>query len=79
MKKETYWRIAGEFKNRWWKRPICWIKSHEKRVINPFGLRAKQCSRCGKYYWRRNTNEPMPKYTGEVGVLYGVRFITKKR
>ena len=30
MKKETYWRIAGEFRNRWWKQPICWLIGHHR-------------------------------------------------
>lgn len=78
-KNPAVFRIAGEFRERWWKRPICWIKGHKKRVICPYGIKAKQCERCGKYYWRKPTGEKTPIYKGgEVGELYGVRFIESK-
>lgn len=79
VKKDSYWRIAGEFRNRWWMTPICWVVKHKKRVINPFGVKAKQCQRCGKYYWRKLIPEKSTLYSGEVGQLYNVRFVTTKR
>jgi hypothetical protein len=71
------WRAAGEFRNRWWKRPLCWLVKHKKTTISPYGCYVHQCSRCGKVFWRkkRNGEDSERLFNGEIGMLYGVRFV----
>jgi hypothetical protein len=86
-KNPVVWRIVGEryysdwilgrFRYHLWiLRPICWIKGHHNRVLYPYGCKIKQCQRCAKVFYKKQTKEPLHLYSGEVGNLYGVRFIT---
>ena len=80
----TEWiRIVGEFKTRWWLRPICWVFKHKKEWTRIYGVRYKQCSRCGKDFLTKKATEVEVKfrnclYRGEIGQLYGVRFFRDK-
>ena len=87
-KNPAVWRIVGEVYcghllglkyPLWLKRPICWLVGHHKRVLYPYGVKIKQCQRCSKVFYKKSTNEKMPNlYQGEVGELYGVRFVNTK-
>lgn len=57
-------------------RPICWFRGHKNHVFYPFGFKAKQCKRCAKVAYKKKTKEKLPKLTGEIGELHGVRFVT---
>jgi hypothetical protein len=61
---------------KWLLRPVCWLFKHKNRVIWVYGAKVKQCQRCAKIHYKKPTNEkPHAIYKGEVGELYGVRFI----
>jgi len=84
-KNETYWRRIANSKfflfdrfyiPRFFFRPICWIKGHDKHIYYPFGLKVKQCFRCDKEFYQKPTKEKNPLESGEIGQLYGVRFIS---
>lgn len=81
------WRIAGEVYHGWLfnrfryplflLRPICWIKGHKNKIIYPYGCKIKQCKRCSLVHYKKPTAENVKSiYKGEVGELYGVRFIS---
>ncbi len=77
--KTKFVRVFGEFKHRWWLRPICWIFKHEKEWTSIYGIRYKQCSRCGKDFFSDEVKDEQRKfqnryYSGEIGELYGIRF-----
>ena len=79
--------IRGNFRKRWYLQPVCWLLKHKKRIRSTYGLRHKQCERCGMYFFNKTRNgrtyswkryEGKEVYAGEVGELYGVKFIQKK-
>lgn len=81
-KKYAKWvRIRGSYKHRWWMKPLCWLKGHKKVWTSAFGIRYRQCKRCGKDFWAKKIIEMERKllFKGEIGELYGVRFIQTKR
>ncbi len=66
---------------KWVKRPFCLIKGHDYHIYWPFGIKIKCCDRCGKTKYKKQTTEKVPTgsiYKGEIGELYGVRFVTSK-
>ena len=71
-------RFTGEFKRRWWLKPICWVFGHKKATTSIYGVRSKQCSRCGKDFF---TEFESNLYKGEIGELYGyrIKFPKEKR
>ena len=89
------WRIAGDpanwdwlFNNRffsiryplWVKRPICWFTKHQFKIYWPYGIKIKQCQKCAKRQYKKRTTEKGPNlYKGEVGQLYGIRFVSTKK
>lgn len=85
----SVWRIIGEvyygylFGIRYHLRllsPVCWILGHHNRVLYPYGVKIKQCQRCAKVFYKLPTREKAPSlYGGELGTLYGVRFISTKK
>jgi hypothetical protein len=63
-------------------RPICWIKKHQYRIYYPYGIKVKDCKRCShELYQKRTTEQDVRKklYKGEIGQLYGVRFIETEK
>jgi hypothetical protein len=64
---------------KWLLRPICWFKGHKNRILYPFGIKIKQCQRCAKEIYKKQTNEKPQIFSGEVGQLYGVRFLISKK
>jgi hypothetical protein len=60
-------------------RLICRIKGHVYRLAYPYGMRIKKCERCAYVKSRKPTREKPLKFTGEIGELYGVKFITSKK
>lgn len=89
-KYQNGWRIVAETHygllfNRiryplWIKRPICWIKGHKKKVFYPYGCKIKQCVRCAMVFYKLPTNElTINPFTGEIGSLYGIRFVSTER
>lgn len=83
--KKTGWRAIGIsykvllfnrfFYPKWLLRPICWLTKHKNRVFYPYGCKVKQCHRCGKVFYNVPTDEKKPVFNGEIGNLYGIRFI----
>lgn len=59
----------------WLKKPICFIKGHKNKIFWPLGMKIKQCIRCGKFHFKKKTTERQIKFSGEIGKLYGVRFL----
>ena len=89
-KNPAVWRCAGlSYRGllydrfwypKWILRPICRIVGHKNRVLYLYGCKVKQCQRCAKEFYSKPTNEkPKVKFNGEIGELYGVRFITTKK
>lgn len=61
---------------KWILRPVCWFTRHEYHIYWPYGVKVKQCDRCAKQVYKKKTTERLPKiFKGEIGELYGVRFI----
>ena len=87
-KHPAVWRIIGEVYYGhlfgfhyplWLLRPICWLAGHHNRVLYPYGIKIKQCQRCAKVFYKKPTREGKPSlFRGEVGQLYGVRFMSTK-
>jgi len=90
-KKYKYgWRLAGDSSktvffldrfriSKWLFRPICWIKGHGYHIYWPFGIKIKCCDRCGYIKYKKQTTEKVPSvYEGEIGKLYGIRFVVTK-
>ena len=72
--------VIGPFKKRWWMKPICFFKGHNPKVRHSYGIRYRQCERCGKSLFS-GMLEKLKKgfYSGEVGSLYGIRFVTSNK
>ena len=71
--------IVGNYKKRWWLRPVCWLLDHKKVPSVIYGIKYKQCKRCGKDYFNKKPNNVENRlnkllYKGEIGKLYGVKF-----
>ncbi len=85
IKETKFIHVYGEFKHRWWLRPICWIKKHTKKWVAIYGIKYKQCSRCGKDFFTKKVKKKEKElenilYRGEMGELYRVKYYkTKKR
>ena len=83
--KTGFVRIYGEFRERWWMRPICWMMGHKKEWTSSFGIKYKQCSRCGKNFFSKSKGRLIDEINSkllsgeEVGELYGVRFMKTKK
>ena len=77
-------RIYGEFRYRWWLKPICWIFKHKKEWTNIYGIKYKQCSRCGKDFFTKKIIKREKEFVRklsaeEIGEIYGVKFYSTKR
>lgn len=78
--KTTQWlRVRGSYPHRWWLRPICFLFKHKYKRVSAYGIVYKQCHRCGKDIFKKRgkTVEGIHNSLrkGEIGQLYGVRFI----
>ena len=62
----------------WVLRPVCWLKGHKNKVLYPYGVKIKQCKRCAKEFYRKPIKGESDNkiFSGEIGNLYGVRFMT---
>lgn len=74
----------------WWRlripkkvfRLVCWIKKHNYHIYWPYGVKIKQCDRCAHVKYKKQTTERLSTgsiYKGEIGTVYGIRFISTKR
>jgi len=69
------------FYPKWIFRPVCWIKGHKNKIFWAYGVKVKQCIRCGKYHYKKETREKgfeKALYKGEFGEIYQVKFMTTK-
>ena len=80
-KNELNWlRVTGPYRKKWWMKLFCWLFKHQYKRVGVYGIVYKQCKRCGKEVYNKRAKElDRVFYGGEIGNLYGVRFITSKK
>lgn len=76
-KSTRFVRIVGAYPHRWYMKPVCWIRGHKKVWTSAFGIRYRQCKRCGKDYYAKKIIKKVTALcrAGVIGELYGIRFI----
>ena len=77
----TYTHFIGQYSKRWYMRVVCWFGGHQRKRVCSYGIRYLQCKRCGKEWFSKGKyvgkEHKFTRYQGEVGQLYGVKFLKK--